>query len=108
MKGEIEDLKGEVQRKIIEVKEEVQRKIEKSKGEVQEKIGNLERRISELGERPNYFPASPEFMSSRLTVKSLTFDGKTSWRVFKTQFDVVSSTNGWTDFVKASQLVASL
>ncbi|GFU12613.1 retrovirus-related Pol polyprotein from transposon opus [Nephila pilipes] len=40
--------------------------------------------------------------------KSLTFDGQTSWSVFKTQFDVVSSSNGWTDRVKASQLVASL
>ncbi|GBL95449.1 hypothetical protein AVEN_154837-1 [Araneus ventricosus] len=39
--------------------------------------------------------------------RDLTFDGQTSWTVFKTQFDVVSSTNGWTDFVKASQLVAS-
>ncbi|GBN20800.1 hypothetical protein AVEN_167827-1 [Araneus ventricosus] len=29
-------------------------------------------------------------------------------RRVKTQLDVVSSTNGWTDFVKASQLVASL
>ncbi|GBL80447.1 hypothetical protein AVEN_92339-1 [Araneus ventricosus] len=38
----------------------------------------------------------------------MTFDGQTSWSVFKTQFDVVSFTNGWTDFVKASQLVASL
>ncbi|GBN95178.1 hypothetical protein AVEN_172368-1 [Araneus ventricosus] len=47
-------------------------------------------------------------MSSRPTVKPLTFVGQTSWTVFKTQFDVVSSRNGWTDFVKASQLVASL
>ncbi|GBM75174.1 hypothetical protein AVEN_163729-1 [Araneus ventricosus] len=47
-------------------------------------------------------------MSSRPTVKPLPFDGQTSWTVFKTQFDVVSSTNGWMDFVKASQLVASL
>ncbi|GBM39862.1 hypothetical protein AVEN_45815-1 [Araneus ventricosus] len=47
-------------------------------------------------------------MSSRPTVKPLTFNGQTSWTVFKTQFDVVSSTNGWTDSVKASQLVASL
>ncbi|GBO24268.1 Retrovirus-related Pol polyprotein from transposon 297 [Araneus ventricosus] len=46
-------------------------------------------------------------MSSRPTVKPLTFDGQTSWTVFKTRFDVVSSTNGWTDFVKACQLVAS-
>ncbi|GFU02019.1 transposon Ty3-I Gag-Pol polyprotein [Nephila pilipes] len=31
-----------------------------------------------------------------------------SWSVFKTQFDVVSSSNGWTGSVKANQLVASL
>ncbi|GBM01366.1 hypothetical protein AVEN_135791-1 [Araneus ventricosus] len=47
-------------------------------------------------------------MPSRPKVKSLTFYGQTSWMVFKTQFDVVSSTNRWTDFVKASQHVASL
>ncbi|GBL91978.1 hypothetical protein AVEN_116790-1 [Araneus ventricosus] len=45
---------------------------------------------------------------SRPTVKSLTFDGQTSWTVFETQFDVVSSANGWDNRVKASQLVASL
>ncbi|GBN99166.1 hypothetical protein AVEN_67144-1 [Araneus ventricosus] len=47
-------------------------------------------------------------MYSRPTVKSLTFDGQTSCTVFKTQFDVASSTNGWNNRVKASQLVASL
>ncbi|GBO08306.1 hypothetical protein AVEN_80509-1 [Araneus ventricosus] len=47
-------------------------------------------------------------MYARSTVIPLTFDEQTSWTIFKTQFDVVSSTNGWTDFVKASQLVASL
>ncbi|GBN30398.1 hypothetical protein AVEN_176992-1 [Araneus ventricosus] len=119
MKGLIDEVKGEVQRKIDEVEKKVQikseeveskvqRKIEGVEEKVQEKIGNLERRINELEERPNYFPASQEFMSSRPTVKPLTFDGQTSWTVFKTQSDIVSSTNGWTDFVKASQLVASL
>ncbi|GBL98642.1 hypothetical protein AVEN_19697-1 [Araneus ventricosus] len=71
-------------------------------------MSDLERRLSDLETRPNYFPANPESMYSRPTVKPLTFDGLTSWTVFKTQFDVVSTTNGWTDFVKASQLVASL
>ncbi|GBN28935.1 hypothetical protein AVEN_262200-1 [Araneus ventricosus] len=47
-------------------------------------------------------------IEEEVQLKPLTFDGQTSWTVFKTQFDVVSSTNGWTDFVKASQLVASL
>ncbi|GBM45500.1 hypothetical protein AVEN_210231-1 [Araneus ventricosus] len=130
MKGLIDEVKGEVQRKIDEVEENVQMKIEDVKSEVkgkfeevelkvqgkiekeehkvQGKIGDIERRLSELEVRPFSFLASPEFMHSRPTIKSLTFDGQTSWTVFKTQFDVVSSTNGWTDFVKASQLVASL
>ncbi|GBL83562.1 hypothetical protein AVEN_174285-1 [Araneus ventricosus] len=47
-------------------------------------------------------------MYARSTVISLTFDGQTTWTVFKTQFNVVSSTKGWTDLIKASQLVASL
>ncbi|GBM14277.1 hypothetical protein AVEN_86977-1 [Araneus ventricosus] len=130
MKGLIDEVKSEVQRKIDEVEEKVQMKIEDVKSEVkgkfeevehkvqgkieevehkvQGKIGDIERRLSELEIRPFSFSASPEFMHSRPTIKSLTFDGQTSWTVFKTQFDVVSSTNGWTDFVKASQLVASL
>ncbi|GBM86595.1 hypothetical protein AVEN_131416-1 [Araneus ventricosus] len=46
-------------------------------------------------------------MFSRPTIVPLTFDLITSWTVLQTQFDVVSSTNGWTDFVKASQLVTT-
>ncbi|GBL95097.1 hypothetical protein AVEN_106056-1 [Araneus ventricosus] len=119
LKGLIDEVKGEVQRKIDEVEEKVQMKVEDVKTEVkgkieevehkvQGKIGEIERRLSELEDRPFSFSASPEFMHPRPTIKSLTFDGQTSWTVFKTQFNVVSSTNGWTDFVKASQLVASL
>ncbi|GBM54563.1 hypothetical protein AVEN_79611-1 [Araneus ventricosus] len=119
IKGLIDEVKGEVQRKIDEVEEKVQIKVEDVKTEVkgkieevehkvQGKIGEIERRLSELEDRPFSFSASPEFMHPRPTIKSLTFDGQTSWTVFKTQFNVVSSTNGWTDFVKASQLVASL
>ncbi|GBN32948.1 hypothetical protein AVEN_48423-1 [Araneus ventricosus] len=97
VKGKIEEVAGEVHMKIKEVK-----------SEVQEKMRDLERRLSDLETRSNSFPANPEFMYSRPTVKPLTFDGLTSWTVFKTQFNVVSYTNGWTDFVKASQLVALL
>ncbi|GBN24789.1 hypothetical protein AVEN_98599-1 [Araneus ventricosus] len=88
--GCIGKIKEEVQcvkLKIEKVENEVQRKIEESNCEVQEKIGNLERRINELEESQ-----TPDIRRT----------------VFKTQFDVVSSTNGWTDFVKASQLGASL
>ncbi|GBM04781.1 hypothetical protein AVEN_20219-1 [Araneus ventricosus] len=104
MEEQVQGVKG----KIEEVAGEVHMKIEEVKREVQEKMGDLERRLSDLETRPNNFPANPEFMYSWPTVKPLTFDGLTSWTVFKTQFDVVSSTNRWVDFVKVGQLVASL
>ncbi|GBN10607.1 hypothetical protein AVEN_18038-1, partial [Araneus ventricosus] len=109
--SQVEGIKDHVDGCIGRMEEEVQGvkgKIEEVKTEVQEKMSDLERRLSDLETRPNNFPTNPEFMYSRPTVKPLTFDGQTSWTVFKTQFDVVSSTNGWTDSVKASQLVASL
>ncbi|GBM33651.1 hypothetical protein AVEN_203691-1 [Araneus ventricosus] len=102
VKREIGEVKGEVERKIEEVEDKVQGKIEEVKEKVQAK------RLSELEDRPINFPANPEFTYSRPTVKSPTFDGQTSWTVFKTQFDVVSSANGCNNRVKASQLVASL
>ncbi|GBM26138.1 hypothetical protein AVEN_87289-1 [Araneus ventricosus] len=108
VKREIGEVKGEVERKIEEVKDKVQGKIEEVKEKVQVKIGDLEKRLSELEDRPINFPSNPDLTYSRPTVKSLTFDGQTSWTVFKTQFDVVSSANGWNNRVKASQLVASL
>ncbi|GBO11541.1 hypothetical protein AVEN_2207-1 [Araneus ventricosus] len=107
-KREIGEIKGEVERKNEEVEDKVQGKIEEVKEKVQVKIGDLEKRLSELEDRPINFPSKPELTYSRPTVKSLKFDGKTSWTVFKTQFDVVSSANGWNNRVKASPIVASL
>ncbi|GBL76149.1 hypothetical protein AVEN_234433-1 [Araneus ventricosus] len=53
--------------------------------------------------------ASRDKMKNRMEQgpTSLTFYGLTSWIVFKTQLDVVSFVNRWTDFVKANQLVTS-
>ncbi|GBN77944.1 hypothetical protein AVEN_115794-1 [Araneus ventricosus] len=82
--------------------------MEEVEEKVQVRIGDLEKRLSELEDRPINFPANPDLTYSRPMVKSLTFDGQTSCTVFKTQFHVVSSANGWNNFVKASQLVTSL
>ncbi|GBN00144.1 Rho-associated protein kinase 1, partial [Araneus ventricosus] len=87
MKGLIDEVKGEVQRKIDEVEEKVQIKVEEVKSEVkgkieevepkvQGKIVEIERRLSELEDRPFSFSASSEFMHPRPTIKSLSFDGK--------------------------------
>ncbi|GBN14954.1 hypothetical protein AVEN_171821-1 [Araneus ventricosus] len=80
------------------MKEHVNRSIEKVEeyfqgvkteiDEVQGNISVLQQRISDLKIRPNNIPASPEVMYSIPMVKSLTSDGRTSWTVFKTQFDI--------------------
>ncbi|GBN90301.1 hypothetical protein AVEN_181344-1 [Araneus ventricosus] len=50
-----------------------------------------------------------ERITDETIIKSLTFDDKHHGQSSRPlEFDVVSSTNGWTDFVKTSQLVASL
>ncbi|GFY29133.1 uncharacterized protein TNCV_4722611 [Trichonephila clavipes] len=41
-------------------------------------------------------------------VKLSTYDGKTNWEVYKTQFSVIYENNGWIEGVKACQLAASL
>ncbi|GFW03990.1 uncharacterized protein TNCV_2051061 [Trichonephila clavipes] len=41
-------------------------------------------------------------------VKLSTYDGKTNWEVYKTQFSLISEANGWTEGVKPCQLVAPL
>ncbi|GFW68337.1 uncharacterized protein TNCV_2263271 [Trichonephila clavipes] len=46
--------------------------------------------------------------SSTVSVKLSTYEGKTNWEVYKTQFSIISEANGWTEGVKACQLAASL
>ncbi|GBN96202.1 hypothetical protein AVEN_83622-1 [Araneus ventricosus] len=115
MKKGQEEMKNQIQShvesKVGEIKDHVNRCIEKIEEDVQSvkreigEIGDLEKRLSELEDRPINFP---DLTYSRPTVKSLTFDRQTSWTVIKTQFDVVRSANGWNNRVKASQLVVSL
>ncbi|GFW58964.1 uncharacterized protein TNCV_2830701 [Trichonephila clavipes] len=41
-------------------------------------------------------------------VKLSTYDKRTNWEVYKTQFSIISEANGWTEEVKACQVAASL
>ncbi|GFT72387.1 uncharacterized protein TNCV_3609301 [Trichonephila clavipes] len=53
--------------------------------------------------------ASPEPVTAFTgPVKLLTYEGKTSWEVYKTQFSIISEAIGWTEEAKACQLAASL
>ncbi|GFV45701.1 uncharacterized protein TNCV_1970021 [Trichonephila clavipes] len=46
--------------------------------------------------------------ASSISVKLSTYDGKTKWEVYKTQFCIIHEGNGWNEGVKACQLAASL
>ncbi|GBM45815.1 hypothetical protein AVEN_272232-1 [Araneus ventricosus] len=75
VKGEIEEIRGEVRMKIEELQGEVRMKIEELQGEVQGKISDIEKRPSDLEIRPNHFPASSEIIYSITTVKPLKHHG---------------------------------
>ncbi|GFV33959.1 retrovirus-related Pol polyprotein from transposon 412 [Trichonephila clavipes] len=45
---------------------------------------------------------------SKPSIKLSTYDGKSSWQVYKTQFSIVADANQWDSHTKACQLAASL
>ncbi|GFW21929.1 uncharacterized protein TNCV_4822121 [Trichonephila clavipes] len=45
---------------------------------------------------------------STMSVKLSTYDGKTNWEVYKTQFYIISEASGWTEGVKICQPAVSL
>ncbi|GBM89481.1 hypothetical protein AVEN_32536-1 [Araneus ventricosus] len=87
-----EEMRAHVAGRVEGIKDHFDGCIERMEEEVQGvkgKIGEVKTEVHEkLERRPNNFPANPEFMYSRSTVKPLTIDGQTSWTVFKTLFDV--------------------
>ncbi|GBL80475.1 hypothetical protein AVEN_238444-1 [Araneus ventricosus] len=99
-----EGMKEEMRKGQEEMKNQIQSHVESKVGEIKDHVNSCIEKIEDVQSVRDW----RDLTYSRPTVKSLTFDGQTSWTVFKTQFDVVSSANGWNNRVKASQLVASL
>ncbi|GFT30976.1 uncharacterized protein TNCV_1683461 [Trichonephila clavipes] len=94
--------------------EETKERMEKGQQEMQKylEIEDLEKKLlvcwNEDNER-KFVPASPvPVLASPVSVKLSTYDGKTNWEVYKTQFSIISDDNGWTEGAKACQLAASL
>lgn len=80
--------------------------LDENLGEIEEKLDQmLEKRLSSrtVSDDLKCVP-----VTSRPTIKLSTYDGKTSWQVYKTQFEIVANANGWDSVTKACQLAASL
>ncbi|GBO45358.1 hypothetical protein AVEN_90354-1 [Araneus ventricosus] len=105
----IEQGQAEMNKGQEEMKNQIQSHVESQDGEIKDHFNNCIGKIEEVVQSVKRdWRANPELTYFRPTIKSLTFDGQMSWTVFETQFNVVSSTNEWTDRMKATQLVASL
>ncbi|GFX45084.1 uncharacterized protein TNCV_3431321 [Trichonephila clavipes] len=102
-----EQLKENLQSGQDELKERVQKcqedliLLKKKINKMEREIENVKEQIVEKMEKLSV-PASP------VSVKLYTYDGKTSWEVYKVQFCIISEAIGWTEEIKACQLVASL
>ncbi|GFX27405.1 uncharacterized protein TNCV_35021 [Trichonephila clavipes] len=94
-----------IQERVEErIKEQVEDRI---KEQVEERIKEqVEERIKEQVEER--IKGNTCSCASPVSVKLSTYDGKTNWKVYKTQFCIISEGNGWTEGVKACQLAASL
>ncbi|GFX11365.1 uncharacterized protein TNCV_2804271 [Trichonephila clavipes] len=77
-----------------------------------QKLEDLEKKLLACGKTKNenkFVSSSPiPSPASPVSVKLYTYDGETNWEVYKIQFCIISEANGWTEGVKACQLVASL
>ncbi|GFW33661.1 uncharacterized protein TNCV_2211931 [Trichonephila clavipes] len=111
LKNGQEETKQEMQKSQEETKE----RMEKGQQEMQKSLDDMRRSQeetkNELKERMEKEPvlASPVPVTAFTgPVKLSTYDGKTSWEVYKTQFSIISEANGWTEEAKACQLAASL
>lgn len=100
-----------VEGRIIETHKTVNEKVKEVEKALREEIEELNRRLDEV---QGQFRTSPSPVTSasqpnfQCTVKLSTYDGKTSWEVYKTQLEVVACANCWNDSIKAFQLAAAL
>ncbi|KAJ8951465.1 hypothetical protein NQ318_000159 [Aromia moschata] len=107
-----------------ENKEEIERKLEDTRRQVQkeilEKINGLEHQlhrtsIADSGDCPSS-PATPLQHSSLMhtersvhkMLKPPTYDGQSSWSMYRRQFEAAAKANGWTPQEMATSLVISL
>ncbi|GFV49857.1 uncharacterized protein TNCV_1391391 [Trichonephila clavipes] len=115
---EIGRIKEQVE-KIGRIKEQVEERIEEVAGNFTQRFEDLEKKLLACGNTKNeskFVPISSVSMTaspvplttSPVSLKLSTYDGKTNWEVYKTQFSIISETNGWTEGAKACQLAASL
>ncbi|GFT99903.1 gag-Pol polyprotein [Trichonephila clavipes] len=100
MEGRIESVENKFENKFVDIENKFENKFE----DMESKLDKLKQKVM-TGQGDEFkFQAS----YSKPSIKLSTYDGKSSWQVYKTQFSIVADANQWDSQTKACQLAASL
>ncbi|GFV82270.1 gag-Pol polyprotein [Trichonephila clavipes] len=97
VENKFEDMESKLEAKIFEKVEEVSISFRSDLEKLKQKV---------MTGQGDEFKFQAPF--SKPSIKLSTYDGKSSWQVYKTQFSIVADANQWDSQTKACQLAASL
>ncbi|GFW97928.1 gag-Pol polyprotein [Trichonephila clavipes] len=100
MEGRIESVENKFENKFVDIENKFENKFE----DMESKLEKLKQKVM-TGQGDEFKFQAPY---SKPSIKLSTYDGKSSWQVYKTQFSIVADVNQWDSQTKACQLAASL
>ncbi|GFV89394.1 retrovirus-related Pol polyprotein from transposon 412 [Trichonephila clavipes] len=118
MEGRIESVENKFENKFVDIENKFENKFEDMESKLEAKIfekvevsisfrSDLEKLKQKVmtGQGDEFKFQAPY---SKPSIKLSTYDGKSSWQVYKTQLSIVADANQWDSQTKACQLAASL
>ncbi|GFY18289.1 retrovirus-related Pol polyprotein from transposon 412 [Trichonephila clavipes] len=100
MEGRIESVENKFENKFVDIENKFENKFE----DMESKLEKLKQKVM-TGQGDEFKFQAPY---SKPSIKLSTYDGKSSWQVYKIQFSIVADANQWDSQTKACQLAASL
>ncbi|GFX47043.1 hypothetical protein TNCV_316651 [Trichonephila clavipes] len=100
MEGRIESVENKFENKFVDIENKFENKFE----DMESKLEKLKQKVM-TGQGDEFKFQAPY---SKPSIKLSTYDGKSSWQVYKTQFSIVADANQWDSQTKACQLAVSL
>ncbi|GFT76153.1 retrovirus-related Pol polyprotein from transposon 17.6 [Trichonephila clavipes] len=119
MEGRIESVENKFENKFADIENKFENKFEDMESKLEAKIFEKVEDVS-ISFRSDLKKLKQKVMTgqgdefkfqapySKPSIKLSTYDGKSSWQVYKTQFSIVADANQWDSHTKACQLAASL
>ncbi|GFX11930.1 retrovirus-related Pol polyprotein from transposon 412 [Trichonephila clavipes] len=119
MEGRIKSVENKFENKFVDIENKFENKFEDMESKLEAKIFEKVEAVS-ISFRSDLEKLKQKVMTgqgdefkfqapySKPSIKLSTYDGKSSWQVYKTQFSIVADANQWDSQTKACQLAASL